>query len=69
MDLLLRRHGGDGCATAEARRDGGATVVIVWCHGGRCGTAETPLRIGPTRGGTAEVLNMLKFPPCHREGP
>ena len=30
------------------------------CHGGHCGTAAIPLLIGPTRGGPAEVLNMLK---------
>ena len=30
------------------------------CRGGRGGAAEILLRIGPTRGGTAEVLNMFK---------
>ena len=45
--VVLRRHGGDG----------GATAVIVRCRGG---AAATPLQIGPTRGGTAEVLNMFK---------
>ena len=30
------------------------------CHGGHGGAATTPLRIGPTRGDIAEVLNMLK---------
>ena len=50
MEVLLRGHGGDG----------GATVILVRCHGGHGGAAATPLRIGPTRGGTSEVLNMLK---------
>ena len=50
MDVLLRGHGGDG----------GATAILVRCHGGHGGAATTPLRIGPTRGGTSEVLNMLK---------
>ena len=50
--VVLRRHGGDG----------GGTAVIVRCHDGHCGAAATPLRIGPTRGGTAEVLNMFKVP-------
>ena len=49
MDVLLRRHGGDG----------GATAVLVRCHGGHGGAAATPLRVGPNRGGTAEVLNMF----------
>ena len=48
--MLLRGHGGDG----------GANAVLVRCHGGHGGAAATPLRIGPTRGGTVEVLNMLK---------
>ena len=48
--VVLRRHGGDGCATA----------VLVRCQGGHGGAAAIPLRIGPTRGGTAEVLNMSK---------
>ena len=48
--FVLRRHGGDG----------GATAVLVRCHGGHGSAAATPLRIGPTRGGTAEVLNMFK---------
>ncbi len=60
MVVLMRVHGGDG----------GATAILVWCHGGQGGAAATPLRIGPTTGGTAEVLNIFsKFPPCHREGP
>ena len=50
MEVLLRRHGGDG----------GATAVLVRCHGDHNGAAATPLWIGPTRGGTAEVLNMFK---------
>ena len=45
--VVLRRHCGDG----------GATAVLVRHHGG---AAAIPLRIGPTRGGTAEVLNMFK---------
>ena len=59
MEVLLRGHGGDG----------GATAVLVRCHGGHGGAAATPLQICPTRGGTAEVLTISKFPPCHREGP
>ena len=51
MVVLMRVHGGDG----------GATANLVWCHGGQGGAAATPLRIGPTRGGTAEVLNMFKL--------
>ena len=53
METLLRGHGGDG----------GATEVLVGCHGGHGGhggAAATPLRISPTRDDTAEVLNMLK---------
>ena len=50
MKVLLRGHGGDG----------GATAVLVWCHGSHGGAGATPLRIGPTRSGTAEVLNMFK---------
>ena len=50
MGVLLRGHGGDG----------GANAVLVWCHGGHGGAAATPLRIGQTRGGTVEVLNMFK---------
>ena len=50
MEVLLRGHGGDG----------GATAVIVRCHGGQCDAAATPLRISPTRDDTAEVLNMFK---------
>ena len=50
MEVLPRGHGGDG----------GATAVLVRCHGGHGGAAATPLRIGPTRDDTAEVLNMLK---------
>ena len=35
-----------------------AVMAVPWrCHGG---AAAIPLRIGTTRGGTAEVLNMLK---------
>ena len=49
MEVLPRGHGGDG----------GATAVFVRCHGGHDGAAATPLRIGPTRDDTAEVLNML----------
>ena len=49
MEVLLRGHGGDG----------GATAVLVWCHGGHDGAAATSMRIGPTRGDIAEVLNML----------
>ena len=53
MKVLLRGHGGDG----------GATRVVVRCHcghGSHGGAAATQLRIGPTRGDTAEVLNMFK---------
>ena len=51
MEVLLRGHGGDG----------GATAVLVRCHGGHGGAATTPLlRISPTPGGTAEVMNILK---------
>ena len=57
--VVLRRHGGGGGATAGYGGDGGATAVIVWCHGGHGGAAATPLRIGPTRGGTSGVLNMF----------
>ena len=35
-------------------------MVLVRCHGGHGGAAAIPLRIGPTRGGTAEVFNMFK---------
>ena len=59
MEVLLRGHGGDG----------GGNAVLVRCHGGYGGAAATPLRISPTCDNTAEVFNMLKFPPCHREGP
>ena len=45
MDVLLRRHGGDG----------GATAVLVRCHGGNGGAV--PRR--PHCGGTAEVLDMF----------
>ena len=48
--MLLWGHDGDG----------GDIAVLVRCHGGHGGAAATPLRIGPTRGGTAEVLNMFK---------
>ena len=34
--------------------------MLVRCHGGHGGAAATPLRISPTRGDTAEVLNMFK---------
>jgi len=34
--------------------------VLVRCHGGHSGAVAIPLRIGSTRGGTAEVLNMFK---------
>jgi len=34
--------------------------VLVRCHGGHGGAVAIPLRIGSTRGGTAEVLNMFK---------
>ena len=46
-------------------RAGGATAVLLrWrgpctVQGGHGGVAAIPLRIGPTRGGTAEVLNMF----------
>ena len=53
MEVLLRGHGDDG----------GATAVLVRCHGGHGGhggAAATPLRIGTTPGGTAEVLNIFK---------
>ena len=49
MEVLLRWHGGDG----------GANGVAVWCHGGHGGAAATPVRIGPTRGGTAYILIMF----------
>ena len=49
LEVLLRGHGGDG----------GATAVLVRCHGGHGGATATPLRIGPTRDGTVEVLNMF----------
>ena len=70
--VVLWRHDVDGGATAGTRRwwrcycggthgcDEGATAVLVRCHGGHFGDAATPLRIGPTRSGTAEVLNMFK---------
>ena len=58
--VVLRRHGGDGGATAGHGGDGGATAVLVRCHGCHGGAAATRLRISPTRGGTAEVLNMFK---------
>ena len=32
----------------------------MWCHGGHGGAAANPLRCGPTRAGTADVLNMFK---------
>ena len=51
MEVPLRRHGGDG----------GATAVLIRCHGGHGGAAATSLRIGPTPGGTAEVLNIKLF--------
>ncbi len=49
MEVLPRGHGG-------AR---GATAVHVRCHGGHGGYRGDPLRIGPTGGGTVEVLNMF----------
>ena len=52
--VVMRRHGGDG----------GGTAVLVWCYGGHGGhgdAAAIPLRIGLTRGGIAEVLNMFTF--------
>ena len=72
--VALRRHGGNGGAILWGHGgDGGANAVLVRCHGGHGGGAATPLRIGPTRGGTVEVLNMLKvsavpplIPPSHR---
>ena len=48
--VVLRKHGGDR----------GATAVLVRCHGGHGDAAAIPQRIGPIRGGTAEVLNMVK---------
>ena len=61
MEVLLRGHGGDGGAILRGHGgDGGATAILVRCHGGHGGAATTQLRIGPTRGGTSEVLNMLK---------
>ena len=51
MEVLLRGHVGNG----------GATAVLVRCHGGHGGDVAIPLRIGPTRDDTAEVLNMLKL--------
>ena len=36
MEVLLRRHGGDG----------GATAVFVRCHSGNGGAAAIPPRIG-----------------------
>ena len=71
MAVVLRSHGGDGAATAGGTAvmevllrghgvDGGATAILVRCHGGHGGAAGTSLRIGPTYGGTSEVLNMLK---------
>ena len=54
MAVVMRSHGGDG----------GATAVLVRCHGGHGGhgdAAAIPLRIGLTRGGIAEVLNMFTF--------
>ena len=35
--------------------------VLLRGHGGDGGATATPLRIGPTRGGTSEVLNMVKL--------
>ena len=46
MEVLLQGHGDDG----------GATAVIVRCHGGHGGSAATPLRIGQP----ADVFNMFK---------
>ena len=45
MAVVLRRHGGDG----------GATAVLVRCHGGHGGAAAIPLRIR-----TKEGLDMFK---------
>ena len=47
--IVLRRQGGDE----------GATAVLVRGHDGHGDDAATPLRIGPTPGGTAEVLNVF----------
>ena len=44
-------------------------MVSLVVHGSHGGAAATPLRIGPTRSGTAEVLNMFKVsavPPRRR---
>ena len=57
MAVVLRRHGGDWRCYC------GSCTVPRWswrCHGGHGGAAAIPLRIGPTRGGTSEVLNMFK---------
>ena len=47
--IVLRSHGGYG----------GANAALVRCHGGHGGAAAVT-DIGPTRGSTAEVLNMFK---------
>ena len=45
--VVLRRHGGDGGATAGGVRghggDGGASAVLVRRHGGHGGASATPL--------------------------
>ena len=50
MEVLLRRHGGDG----------GATAVLVRCHGGHGGATAIPLRIGPIGGGFEHVQSILR---------
>ena len=54
MEVPLRGGGGGHGG------DEGATAILVRGHGGHGGAAATPLLIGPTRGGTSEVLNMVK---------
>ena len=58
--LVLRRHGGDGGATAGARRWWRCYCGPCTGHGGHGGAAATQLRIGTSRGGTADILNMFK---------
>ena len=55
MEVLLRFLYGTTAVTAVPRRSWRCRVI--------------PLRIGPTRGGTAEVLNMFKVSAVPREGP
>ena len=65
MEVLLRGHG-DG---------GGATAVLVRCHGGHGDSAATPQRIGPARGcfehvhifrrATANVRGFDSFRRCY----